>query len=309
MNNNIDLLEAIGNTPIVKLKKIIPENAAEVWVKLEGQNPTGSYKDRMAVSVLKNALDRQEIKTGDTVVEYTGGSTGTSLAFACSVFGLKFIAVTSDAFSKIKHQSMAAFGATVHVIKSDNGNITPDLIQNMKNKAYELADHPNTFYADQFGSVDVIKGYEVLGKEIVSQVGDDIDVLCAAVGTGGALMGTYNGMVYLGSQPRLIALEPLQSPTLTTGKGGPHKVEGIGLGFEPPFLDKSKLDSVRAIDQNKAFDMCRLLAKAEGLFGGGSTGLNVCAAIEIAKELGPGKKVVTFNCDSGLKYLGSHIYS
>ena len=308
MNEQINLLDAIGNTPIVKLNRIVPDNAAEVWIKLEGLNPTGSYKDRVAVSVLRNALLRGDVKVGQKVVEYTGGSTGTSLAFVSAVLGLNFTAVFSDAFSKTKQQSMEAFGAEVIVIKSNNGTITPDLIQTMKNKAYELADDQDTFYVNQFGSPDVIKGYEALGKEIINQIDGNVDVLCTSVGTGGALMGTYLGLVNSGINPKLIALEPLQSPTLTTGKGGAHKVEGIGLGFEPPFLDKTKLDSVRAIDQNKAFDMCRLLAKEEGVFGGGSTGLNVCAAIEIAKEIGPGKKIVTLNCDNGLKYLGSDIF-
>jgi len=308
MNDQTNPLDAIGNTPIVKLNRIVPDNAAEVWVKLEGLNPTGSYKDRMAASVLQNALLRGDVELGQKVVEYTGGSTGTSLAFVPAVLGLKFTAVFSDAFSKTKQQSMEAFGAEVIVIKSHNGTITPDLIQNMKNKAYELTDNQDNFYADQFGSPDVIKGYESLGKEIAKQIDGNVDVLCTSVGTGGALMGTYFGLVNFGINPKLIALEPLQSPTLTTGTGGPHKVEGIGLGFEPPFLDKTKLDSVRAIDQNKAFDMCRLLAKEEGIFGGGSTGLNVCAAIELAKEIGPGKKIVTLNCDNGIKYLGSHIF-
>ncbi len=308
MINQTNALAAIGNTPIVKLNRIVPDNAAEVWVKLEGLNPTGSYKDRMAVSVLQNALLRGDVEVGQKIVEYTGGSTGTSLAFVSAVLGLNFTAIFSDAFSKTKQQSMEAFGAEVIVIKSENGTITPDLIQKMKSKAYELADNEDTFYANQFGSPDVIKGYESLGKEIINQIEGNIDVLCASVGTGGALMGTYFGLVNSGFNPKLIAIEPFQSPTLTQGKGGPHKVEGIGLGFEPPFLDKTKLDNVRAIDQNKAFDMCRLLAKEEGIFGGGSTGLNVCAAIEIAKEIGPGKKIVTLNCDNGLKYLNSHIF-
>ncbi|MQG39995.1 MAG: cysteine synthase family protein [SAR202 cluster bacterium] len=309
LNDRSNLLNAIGETPIVKLNKVVPYNAAEVWVKLEGLNPTGSYKDRMAVSILSNALMRGDVKPGENVVEYTGGSTGTSLAFVSAVLDLKFTAVFSDAFSKTKQQSMEAFGAEVIVIESGDGNISPNLIQIMKNKAYELAEKPGTFYADQFGSPDIKKGYESLGMEIVNQVEGEVDVLCSAVGTGGALMGTYSGFVKSGMQPQLIALEPLQSPILTKGKGGSHKVEGIGLGFEPPFLDKEKLDDVRAIDQEKAFDMCRILAKEEGIFGGGSTGLNICAAIEIAKEIGPGKKIVTLNCDNGLKYLGSHIYS
>ena len=305
-NNN---LNAIGSTPIVRLKKIVPKDAAEVWVKLEGLNPTGSYKDRMAASVLQNAIDRGDVKPGGKVVEYTGGSTGTALAYVSAILGLNFTAVFSDAFSKTKQQSMEAFGAEVVVVKSENGTITSDLFQKLKNKAEELIKEPGTFYVNQFGSPDIKKGYMPLGKEIVSQLDGKIDVLCSAVGTGGALMGSYAGMVESGVDPDLIALEPLQSPILTTGKSGAHKVEGIGAGFEPPFLDKSKLNGVRAIDQEDAFNMCRLLAKEEGVFGGGSTGLNVCAAIEIAKEIGPGKRVVTLNCDNGLKYLGSHIYS
>ena len=305
-NNN---LNAIGSTPIVRLKKIVPKDAAEVWVKLEGLNPTGSYKDRMAASVLQNAIDRGDVKPGGKVVEYTGGSTGTALAYVSAILGLNFTAVFSDAFSKTKQQSMEAFGAEVVVVKSENGTITSDLFQKLKNKAEELIKEPGTFYVNQFGSPDIKKGYMPLGKEVVNQLDGKIDVLCSAVGTGGALMGSYSGMVESGVDPDLIALEPLQSPILTTGKSGAHKVEGIGAGFEPPFLDKSKLNGVRAIDQEDAFNMCRLLAKEEGVFGGGSTGLNVCAAIEIAKEIGPEKRVVTLNCDNGLKYLGSHIYS
>ena len=263
----------------------------------------------MAASVLQNAIDRGDVKPGGKVVEYTGGSTGTALAYVSAILGLNFTAVFSDAFSKTKQQSMEAFGAEVVVVKSENVAITSDLFQKLKNKAEELIKEPGTFYVNQFGSPDIKKGYMPLGKEIVSQLDGKIDVLCSAVGTGGALMGSYAGMVESGVDPDLIALEPLQSPILTTGKSGAHKVEGIGAGFEPPFLDKSKLNGVRAIDQEDAFNMCRLLAKEEGVFGGGSTGLNVCAAIEIAKEIGPEKRVVTLNCDNGLKYLGSHIYS
>ncbi|HIJ12593.1 MAG TPA: cysteine synthase family protein [Halobacteriales archaeon] len=307
--NQKNLLNVIGNTPIIKLNKIVPVDAAEVWVKLEGLNPTGSYKDRLAMSILQNALERGDVQTGQRVVEYTGGSTGTSLAFVSAILGLEFTAVFSNAFAKAKQQSMEAFGAEVVVINSPGGKITPELIQKMKNKAYELAEQPNTFYADQFNSPDIKNGYESLGVEIASQLENKADVLCAAVGTGGALMGTYSGMVSSGMDPKLIALEPLQSPLLTTGEGGAHRVEGIGLGFEPPFLDKEKVDEMRAIDEEDAFEMCRLLAKEEGILGGGSTGLNVCAAIEIAKEIGPGKRVVTLNCDNGLKYLGGYIYS
>jgi len=204
---------------------------------------------------------------------------------------------------------MEAFGAKVIVEKSENGTITPDLIKRMRDKAYELAKTPGTYYVDQFGSPDVRVGYKPMGIEIAKEIDGPIDVFCAAVGTGGALMGTYDGLIDSNLYPDLIALEPLQSPLLTTGKGGPHKVEGIGVGFEPPFLDKNKLREIRAIDQEDAFEMCRLLAQKEGILGGGSTGLNVAAAIKIAEEIGPGKRVITLNCDNGVKYLGSHIYA
>jgi cysteine synthase len=301
-------LAAIGNTPLVKLGKLVPADAAEVWVKLEGGNPTGSYKDRMAISVLKGALARGDVTPGDTVVEFTGGSTGTALAFVCAVLGLKFTAVFSDAFSFSKQQAMAAFGATVLVEKSIDGTITHELAERMRQRAHEIADRPGHYYADQFGSPDVRSGYVPMGQEIAASLGDGIDVFCAGVGTGAAMMGTLDGLRQQGHDPAVVALEPEQSPLLTTGKSGAHKVEGIAVFPAPPFLDRSVLKEVRTVDQDRAFEMCRRLAREEGIFGGGSTGLNVCAAIDLAVELGRGKRVVTLGCDSGAKYLGGHIY-
>lgn len=302
-------LTAIGNTPLVRLGKLVPEGAAEVWVKLEGGNPTGSYKDRMAVSVLQAALERGDVTPGDTVVEFTGGSTGTALAFVCAVLGLKFTAVFSDAFAYSKHQAMEAFGATVHVEESVGGAITHELAERMKNRAHVLADQPGHYYADQFGSPDVRKGYQPMGREIAASLDAEIDVFCAAVGTGAAMMGSLDGMRELGHFPRLVALEPSQSPLLTTGKSGAHNVEGIAVFPAPPFLDRSEVGEIRTIDQDRAFEMCRRLAREEGIFGGGSTGLNVCAAIDLAVEIGPGKRVVTLGCDHGSKYFGGMIYA
>lgn len=301
-------LDAVGRTPLVRLRKFEPDQGAEIWLKLEGGNPTGSYKDRMAVSVLCRALERGDVRPGDRVVEYTGGSTGTALAFVSAVLGLKFTAVFSDAFSESKRLAMEAFGADVLVEKSGGGGITPELIARMKARAYGLAKEPGSFYADQFGSPDVRRGYEPMGREIVEDLNGHVDVLVAAVGTGAALMGAADGLKAAGAKPAVIALEPLQSPLLTSGKGGSHRVEGIGVGFVPPFLDRSQIKDVRAIDQERAFETCRKLASEAGIFGGGSTGLNVVAAIELARELGPGKRVVTLGCDNGAKYLGGHIY-
>lgn len=302
-------LDGVGNTPLVRLQKIAADGGAQVWLKLEGGNPTGSYKDRMAVSVLCAAMERGDLKCGDRVVEYTGGSTGTALAFVAAVLGLEFTAVFSDAFSNSKRQAMEAFGATVLVEESAGGAITPELIEKMKLRAYALAAEPNSFYADQFGSPDVRRGYEAMGQEIAEDLDRQVDMLVSAVGTGAALMGAMDGLEKAGAAPQIVALEPLQSPLLTTGKGGPHKVEGIGVGFEPPFLDRARVMDIRAVDQEAAFDMCRRLAREEGIFCGGSTGLNVVAALELARELGPDKRIVTLGCDNGAKYIGGHIYS
>lgn len=303
-----DALDAVGHTPLVRLESFEPAGGAQIWLKVEGGNPTGSYKDRMAVSVLRSAMARGELRPGDRVVEYTGGSTGTALAFVCAVLGLRFTAVFSDAFSESKRLAMEAFGAQVLVEPSDKGAITPDLIARMKTRARALATEPGNFYADQFGSGDVRKGYESMGLEIAEDLGTEVHALIAAVGTGAALMGTADGLRQAGIEPAVIALEPLQSPFLTTGKGGAHRVEGIGVGFEPPFLDRTRLRDIRAIDQDRAFAMCRRLAREAGIFAGASTGLNVVAAIDLAAELGTGRRIVTLGCDNGAKYLGGPLY-
>ena len=262
----------------------------------------------MAVAVLGRAIERGEVKPGDRVVEYTGGSTGTALAFVAARLGLSFVAVSSDAFAAAKLRSMRAYGAEVIIETSEDGAITPELIGRMKGRAQELVSKEGCFYANQFGSPDVLVGYEPMGAEIAEQTGGAVDLICAGVGTGGALMGAVNGLVSKGVRPDVIALEPAQSPLLTTGVGGPHRVEGIGVGFEPPFLDRTRCAEIRTVDEGFAMEMCRRLAFEEGLLCGVSTGLNVCAAIELAAELGRGSSVVTLACDSGLKYLDSGLF-
>lgn len=305
-----DLIDAgVGNTPLVRLRRVVPDGCGEVWLKVEGGNPTGSYKDRMAISLIDRALERGDLRPGDRVVEYTGGSTGTSLAFVAARHGLGMLAVSSDAFAPVKLASMRAFGASVVIEPSVDGNITPELVARMRDRAHAAGAEEGSFYADQFGSPDVRAGYAPMGTEIAEQTSGRVDVLCAGVGTGGALMGTCDGLSAAGSTPQVVALEPLQSPLLTTGTGGPHRVEGIGVGFEPPFLDRDRCSDIRAIDQDLAFAMARRLAAEEGLLCGPSTGLNVTAAVELAREHGPGSVVVTFGCDSGSKYLDSGLFA
>ncbi len=298
----------VGGTPLVRLTKIVPDGSGTVWLKMESGNPTGSYKDRMAVAVLGRAIERGDVKPGDRVVEFTAGSTGTALAFVAARLDLNFVAVSSDAFSEEKLHSMRAYGAEVIIEASEDGAITPELIARMKGRAQELASEDGCFYTDQFGSPDVLLGYEPMGAEIADQTDGAIDVICAGVGTGGALMGAAQGLDGKGIRPNVIALEPAQSPLLTTGVGGPHRVEGIGVGFEPPFLDRTRCTEIRTVDEALATEMCRRLAAEEGMLCGTSTGLNVCAAIELAAELGPSSSVVTFACDSGLKYLSSGLF-
>lgn len=300
---------AVGDTPLVRLTRVVPDGAAEVWLKVESGNPTGSYKDRMAVSVIGRALERGDVGPGDRVVEYTGGSTGMALAFACARAGLGFVAVSSDAFSDVKLRAMSAYGAEVVVEPSGDGRITPELIARMRDRAMELAGRPGSFYADQFGSADVRAGYVPMGTEIAAQTSGRLDVVCAGVGTGGALMGAVDGLERAGVGCEVVALEPTQSPLLTTGVGGPHRVEGIGVGFEPPFLDRGRCREIRTVDEDDAMAMARRLASEEGLLCGTSTGLNVVAAIELAVELGPGHVVATFGCDSGTKYLTGDLFA
>jgi cysteine synthase A len=300
---------AVGGTPLVRLARVVPEGHGEVWLKLESGNPTGSYKDRMAVSVIRGALERGEVAPGDRVVEYTGGSTGMALAFVCARAGLRFTAVSSDAFSEVKLRSMRAYGAEVIVERSDDGRITPELIARMRDRAHALAAEPGAYYADQFGSPDVRASYAPMGREIAEQAGGRVDAICAGVGTGAALMGAVDGLDAAGVACGVYALEPAQSALLTTGVGGPHRVEGIGVGFVPPFLDRDRCRGIRTVDEDDAMVMARRLAVEEGLLCGTSTGLNVRAAVELAAEVGPGGVVVTLGCDSGTKYLGGDLFA
>tara|TARA_Y100000590_G_C15694705_1_gene1004684 strand:- start:622 stop:1524 length:903 start_codon:yes stop_codon:yes gene_type:complete len=299
----IEAYSQVGNTPLVRLNILQPNEGASIWLKIESGNPTGSYKDRMAISVIGNALKRGDLVYGQRVIEYTGGSTGSSLAFACASVGAKFTAIFSDAFSDAKRLTMEAFGAEVIVVPSNGRGITPELIQEMKELSQLKVSELDAFYADQFGSKDVLIGYEPMGTEIANQINGEVSILCGAVGTGAALMGTLQGLKKSKKFPKAIAFEPLQSPLLTKGYGGPHKVEGIGVGFYPPFLDAKLIDRFLAIDQNEAFEMRKILAIKHGIFCGTSTGMNVVGAIKLARKMPPEENIVTFGCDSGLKYL------
>ena len=305
----LNALEAIGNTPIVKLNKVVPDHAADVWVKLEGGNPTGSYKDRMALAIIEGAEIRGDLKPGMTVVEYTGGSTGSGLAFVCAVKGYKFHVISSDAFAKEKLDTMRAFGAKLEVIHSQSGKINSNLINQMIDRAKKLATKDDYFFSDQLNNADIIIGFEKMGREILEQIDGSIDAFTCSVGTAGAFMGVSNILLDSDKDTKIVALEPASAPYYSKNQSdGDHHVEGIGLGFELPLLDKNNYHEARGIDESEAREMAKLLASEEGIFGGTSSGLNVVGAIQLAEELGKGKTVVTIAVDTGLKYLTGNLF-
>jgi cysteine synthase A len=303
------ILETIGNTPLVQLKRVVAGDGARVFVKLEYFNPTGSYKDRMALAIVEGAERRGRLKSGLRVVEYTGGSTGSSLAMVCAVKGYQFTPVSSDAFAREKLDTMRAFGADVNLVLSENGKITPSLFDRMKAENAKQAARPDAFWADQFNNDDALAGYGLIGKEVMAQVGTDIDIFCGAIGTGGMLVGVGRALKAAGCQAKIIGLEPAESPALTTGKGGPHRVEGIGVGFWPPHLQPSDYHEIQTVPEQEAREMARRLAEEEGILAGTSSGLNVAAAVRLAKQLERQMTVVTVACDTGFKYLNGDLFT
>jgi cysteine synthase len=301
------MLDAIGKTPIVQLKRMAPPDAAEIWIKLESCNPTGSYKDRMALAMIEGAERSGRLSPGQTVVEYTGGSTGSSLAFVCALKGYPLRIVTSDAFAMEKIRTMQAFGAQVEVLPSPEG-ITPELIPRMMERAAEVVGDVDGFATDQFHNTDMIEGYRGLGQEILEQLDGVPDAFCTYVGTAGCFVGVTRELRAAVPSVHRVAVEPAESPALSQGRSGTHHIEGGGAGFWPPLLERDDLDEVIAVPEADAFATARRAAREEGVFSGPSTGANVCAALTIAQRLGPGRRVVTTQVDSGLKYLAGPLY-
>ena len=302
------VLQAIGNTPVVRLRKVVTPAMADVLVKLEYYNPTASYKDRMALAMIEGAEARGELRPGMRVVEWTGGSTGSSLAMVCAIKGYKFTPISSDGFSDEKLRTMRFFGGDLEIFPAPGGKLVPELYQQMKRRAEELAKEPGTFYTDQFHNEDAIKAYMGIGCELVEQAGTGLTAFCGGVGTAGMLVGVSRALKAAGCQARIVALEPTTSPALSTGKGGPHRVEGTAAGFRPPHLQDEDFDEVRTVEESEAREMARRLAKEEGIFAGTSSALNVVAALKLAQELGPGRIVATVAVDSGFKYLSGDLY-
>jgi cysteine synthase A len=304
----LSILQAIGNTPLVELRRVVPEGCARIMVKVEGQNPTGSMKDRMAQAMVAGAERDGRLKPGGTIVEYTGGSTGASLALVAAAKGYRLKIVTSDAFSAEKLTQMQAFGATLTLIPSEGGRITKPLIQAMIAAARAIAAEPDTFWTDQLNNRDSIAGYHPMGEEIRAQTDGRVDAFVQAVGTMASLQGVATVLKRHNPSTRIIAVEPAESAVLSGGAPGAHRIEGIGIGAAPPMWVPAMVDEIIPIATDDAETMARRLAKEEGLFAGTSSGANVLAAIQLGMKLGPRACIVTLLVDSGLKYLTTPVY-
>ena len=304
----MDILSAIGNTSLVRLRKVVPPGSADILVKLEWENPTGSVKDRMADAVISRAEEDGRLRPGGTVVEYTGGSTGTSLALVCAAKGYRLRIVSSDAFSKEKLDHMAALGAELTLVPSEGGLTTRKLILDMIEAARVLSHEPDTYWTDQLNNHDSIAGYYPLGEEIWSQTKGKVDAFVHCVGTAASSRGVATVLKRHKPDVRIVVVEPAESSVLLGGQPGPHKIEGVGIGYTPPLWDPTLVDEIVAIRTDDAKAMAGRLAREEALFAGTSSGANVLAAMQVAERLGTCATVVTLMADSGLKYLSTDVY-
>jgi cysteine synthase A len=300
--------DAIGNTPMVELKNIVPANCARIIAKMESTNPTGSMKDRMAKAVIEGAERKGLIKPGSTVVEYTAGTTGISLAFVCASLGYNFHAVFSDAFSNEKRITMKAFGASVTDVLSDNKKITEKLIKEMIETSRGISGQDNHWWADQLNNHDAEQGYYPLGDEIWEQSEGSVDAFVHTVSTAHSIHGVTKSLLKHNNKIETFAVEPDESAVLSGRPSGSHKIEGIGIGFIPPLWQPEIVKEILTVTTADAMSMARRLAREEGIFAGTSTGANIVASLRIAERLGTGKTIATIIVDSGLRYISTPLY-
>ncbi len=303
-----DVVGAVGNTPLIRLGKVVPQGSGRVLAKLEFANPTGSMKDRVAKAMVEAAAGDGRLKPGGTVVEYTAGTTGISLALVCAAKGFASHMVFSDAFSQEKRLTMEAFGAEITSVKSDNKKITQNLIKEMIDTAARISRRPNHWYSDQLTNKDAIAGYFPLGEEIWNQTGGKLEAFVQAVGTAHSIHGVTTALWKHNRAIHVAAVEPAESAVLSGEPTGSHKIEGIGIGFVPPLWEPDLVDEIIKVETEEAREMARRLARDEGPFVGASSGANVVAALRVAKKLGPDATVVTIMVDSGLRYLSTGLF-
>lgn len=303
------VLAGIGGTPLIALRRVVPPGSGRVLVKLEWANPTGSMKDRMAVAVIEGAERRGLLEPGNTVVEYTAGTTGISLALVSAAKGYRFHAVFSDAFSDEKRRTMEAFGATVENVPSDRRRITEQLIKSMIARAGEVSEQPGHWWCDQLNNEDAVDGYLQLGEETWEQSGHRVDAFVQAVATAHSVHGAARALRAHQPALQVVAVEPAESAVLSGGPTGAHRIEGIGIGFIPPLWEPEEIDSIEQVATDEAIAMSRRLAREEAVFAGISSGANVVAALRVAERLGPEAVVATVIVDSGLRYLSADLYA
>ncbi|WP_336813583.1 PLP-dependent cysteine synthase family protein [Bosea sp. MMO-172] len=301
----IDILSRIGGTTLLPLRRIVPANGSRILLKIESENPTGSMKDRMALAMIEAAERDGRLKPGGSVVEYTGGSTGVSLAQVCAVKGYRLHIVTSDAFAREKLTHMRLLGAELTIIPSESGRMTEKLTKDMIEAARVIAAETGAFWTDQMRNTDQLAAYDRLADEIWEQTGGRIDGFVQSVGTAASLRGTGEALLRRDHKIALMAVEPAESAVLSGGPTGAHKIDGIGAGYVVPLWRADLVDAIEPVSTAEATAMALRLAREEGLFAGTSTGGNITAALRLAERLGPGATIVTLMCDTGMKYLNS----
>ncbi|NNE44242.1 MAG: cysteine synthase family protein [Gemmatimonadetes bacterium] len=303
MRRSAHILERIGNTGLVPLRRVPPAPGPRILLKLESENPTGSMKDRMALAMIEAAEADGRLRPGGSVVEYTGGSTGVSLAQVCAVKGYPLDIVTSDAFAREKLEHMRRLGARLHVIPSESGGMTETLTRDMIAHADRIAAESGAFWTDQFNNADVLPAYGRMAEEIHEQTGGNVSAFVQFVGTAGSIRGIGEGLRARLPDVRIIAVEPAESAVLSGGPTGSHRIDGVGAGFVIPLWGDGVADEIDQVSTEEADAMAGRLAREEGLFAGTSTGGNVVAALRLAERLAPDATIVTMMCDTGMKYL------
>ena len=303
------VLETIGRTRLVPLRHIVPEGSARILLKLEYENPTGSMKDRMALAMVEAAEADGRLRPGGSVVEYTGGSTGVSLAFVCAAKRIPLQIVTSEASSKEKRDHMAALGARLTLVPSPTGETTKALILEMIETARRLAAAPGSYWTDQLNNTDQLISYERMGEEIWAQTNGQVSAFVQSVGTAGSLRGISTRLRVHNRAVHIVPVEPEESAVLSGKPSGSHKIEGAGAGFIVPSWTDTLADEIQTVSTQEAMATARRLAREEGIFAGTSTGGNVAVALRVAARLGRDHTVVTVAVDSGMKYLSTALYA
>jgi len=301
-----NILECIGNTSLVALRSVAPSNGAQILLKLESENPTGSIKDRQALAMIETPEADGRLAAGGAVVEYTGGSTGVSLALICAVKGHPLHIVSSDAFAQEKLDHMRILGAKLQIVASDSGRMTEKLTRNMIEAARVVAEETGAFWTDQLRNEDQLRGYRAMAEEIWLQTQGRIDAFVQCVGSAGSVRGVGETLRAHNSRIRIVAVEPSESAVLSGGPTGAHKIDGVGAGFVVPLWRDDVADQIEPVSTQEATDMALRLAREEGLFAGTSTGANVVAALRVAEHLAPPATIVTVMCDTGMKYLKTY---